>query len=56
MNTQQRLLVVGPGEGSSVDLAGLGVQFKVWSRSTGGEPAKVVGRRRQRMTSSHCSA
>lgn len=35
MNTQQRLLVIGPGEGSSVDLAGLGVQFKVWSQSTG---------------------
>lgn len=29
-------LVVRPGEGSSVDLGGLGVVFKVWGEATGG--------------------
>ncbi len=29
-------LVVGPGEGPSVDLGGLGVVFKVWGEATGG--------------------
>jgi mannose-6-phosphate isomerase-like protein (cupin superfamily) len=31
-----RALIVGPGEGSSVDLGGLGVVFKVWGEATGG--------------------
>ena len=51
MSIEQGLLVVRPEEGLSVDLAGLGVQFKVWSRSTGGglsivehpmEPGRLV--------------
>lgn len=31
-----RLLVVGPGAGTRVDLGGLGVDFKVWGEQTGG--------------------
>lgn len=30
------LLTVGPGEGSRVDLGGLGVDFKIWGEMTGG--------------------
>ncbi len=36
-----RLLVVGPGEGRSVQGQGLGVDFKVWGHLTGGRFAIV---------------
>src|SRR5437879_7460743 len=38
---ERRLLVVGPGEGKSVSLGGLGVDFKVWGHETGGRFAIV---------------
>jgi quercetin dioxygenase-like cupin family protein len=40
-STRSRLLVVGPGEGESVDLGGLGVQFKIRGRDTAGSIAIV---------------
>ncbi len=51
MELGQRLLIVKPGEGTSVDLGGLGVDFKVWGESTRGglsivehpmEPGRLV--------------
>jgi len=34
---QQQMLVVGPGEGRSIELGrGLGVDFKIWGHQTGG--------------------
>src|SRR5207248_11121267 len=36
---ERRLLVVGPGEGKSVSLGGLGVDFKVSRHETGGRLA-----------------
>lgn len=44
-----RLVLVGPGEGESVDLGGLGVQFKIRGRDTAGSIAIVehpIGPRR----------
>src|SRR2546421_9930506 len=38
---ERRLLMVGPGEGKSVSLGGLGVDFKVWGHETGGRFAIV---------------
>src|SRR5256885_6918238 len=38
---ERRLLVVGPGEGKSVSLGGVGVDFKVWGHETGGRFAIV---------------
>lgn len=51
MSVQQRLLVVRPNEGRLVDLAGVGVHFKVWADATDGrlsivehpmEPGRMV--------------
>ncbi len=36
-----RLLAVRPGEGERIDLGGLGVDFKVWGKQTGGAIAVV---------------
>ena len=38
---ESRLLVVGPGEGKSVTLGALGVDFKIWGHETGGRFAIV---------------
>src|SRR5438270_12408329 len=38
---ERRLLVVGPGEGKSVSLGGLGGDCKVWGHETGGRFAIV---------------
>jgi len=38
---EQRLLIVRPGEGRSVSLGALGVDFKVWGHETGGRFAIV---------------
>jgi quercetin dioxygenase-like cupin family protein len=41
MSTEQRLLILGPGEGTKVDIGGMGVDFKVWGESTGGRLSVV---------------
>src|SRR5258708_14595680 len=41
---ERRLLMVGPGEGKSVSLGGLGVDFKVWGHGAGGRFAIVEHR------------
>ena len=33
----QRLLIVGSGEGKKIDIGGLGVDFKIWGETTGGQ-------------------
>jgi quercetin dioxygenase-like cupin family protein len=41
MSIEQQLLIVEPGEGERVDIGGMGVDFKVWGRSTGGRLSVV---------------
>ena len=41
VGVQQKLLVVGPGEGRLVDIGGLGVHFKIWGADTSGKLAIV---------------
>lgn len=41
MDTRPKLFVVGPKEGMALDLAGLGVDFKIRSEETGGRLAVV---------------
>ncbi len=51
MALQQKLVIVRPGQGSAVDIGGLGVQFKIWGEMTAGgisivehpmEPGRLV--------------